>query len=935
MIGKSFSHYRVTEKIGAGGMGEVFRATDSKLGRDVALKMLPAEFARDAERMARFQREAQVLASLNHPNIAAIYGLEEHGTFRVLVLELVEGPSLMERLRSGAIPVAASIDIARQIAEAVEYAHERGVIHRDLKPDNVKVTDEGRVKVLDFGLAKAFTDPGSDSESLGPDSPTISPLLTSPLTGALTGANVILGTAAYMSPEQARGRAADRRSDVWSFGAMLFEMLSGRRLFAGETVSDTVAAILKTEPDWSLLPSDTPPRLRELLERCLAKDARQRVRDMGDVRLELEWIQAGKGAPAADAAPAPAGSADRLRIPVAAAAVLGLLGGALLWGVLAGRVSGGNHDEGVTRLSIAFPEELAVAGTLPSPDGTTILVWGRPRHPATDEEKRNGLYLRALDDYEFRPVPGSRGVAETCFSPDSRWLAVAAPQDPNSTKLFLWKIPVDGSAPPLKLLDWNEDWSGLHWLPDETLVTGAPGKKIVRLPTDGSPADEPLPLQTGDLAIEYSISPDADMGRLLPDGHHLLTDVEVWNEGGYRQDIVMVDVRDGVVKRLLENGGSPTWSPTGHLLFSRGSSVLAAPFDPGSFTLTGGPTALIDDVRITVSWGHGSFDLADDGTLSYFPGGFVGGGRRLVWLDRDFHEIGAWSDETFAAEDGPLPSPDGTRIAIVQSDPEGVYDIWLSEPDRPVMSKWLEEPGRDCIPSAWLPDGSGFSYQSRTATETLHSLIRLDDRRPVLLLADRDSTGNYSVNGFADGGASAVFTAFLEGASRIERVDVAEAAAGRPRTEVVLEHAANAAFSRDGQWMAYLSDESGRWEIYVRRWRGHGELGPAHRASENGIPTGPAGWWSGTRVWWLPATGDTPRELWYRRDRDLLAVTVDDAGRISRPRIVAQWPDEVIRAQPVADGRWIAVKYGENEDRPKELRVILGWRGELDRRAGR
>jgi hypothetical protein len=302
-----------------------------------------------------------------------------------------------------------------------------------------------------------------------------------------------------------------------------------------------------------------------------------------------------------------------------------------------------------------------------------------------------------------------------------------------------------------------------------------------------------------------------------------------------------------------------------------------------------------------------------------------------VWLDHELHEIGPWTNETFPIEGGPLPSPDGSLIAIVLTDAEGLYDTWLSDVDRPVLRKWLEEPGRDCFPTAWLPDGTGCAYQSRTARETLHYLIRFDDPKPVLLLEDRETTGYYAVSSFADGGGTLLFTAFMEGQARIETLDVAAAEAGDRAPKTLLEHAANAVLSPDGQWLAYLSDQSGQWEVYVRRWRGHGALGEESRVSESGIASGPAGWWSSSRLYWLPARADRPQELWYRSDQDLFAVAVTGQDRFSRPRKVAEWPEDVFRAHPLPDGRWIASLTGKDEGPPRELRVIRGWRSELER----
>jgi serine/threonine-protein kinase len=921
VIGSTLAHYRIAEKIGAGGMGEVYRATDTKLARDVALKMLPPHFARDPDRLARFRREALVLASLNHPNIAAIYGLESDGDSHALVLELVEGPTLADRLRTGRLPAPESLDVARQIAEAVEYAHENGVIHRDLKPGNVKLSRDDRVKVLDFGLAKALTEPHADSDAGpgGPDSPTVSPALSTPVTGALTGPNVILGTAAYMSPEQARGRPADRRSDVWSFGVLLFEMLSGRRPFAGETPGDTLASVLRTEPDWSLLPADVPPRLRELTERCLAKDARRRLRDMGDVRLELEWIRDGEARPEPARDGMPAGRRRGLPF-VIAAVVAGVVAGALLGSLLPVPRSDGGDT--VRRLNLVLPADLAVYRYRLSPDGRTFAFWAQPRD-SIDANEAGDLYLRPVGDYAV--LPALRDVGAACFSPDGRWLAAVARPDPESTKRSLWKLPVDGTAPPLELLDWDPRWNGLQWLPDGDLLTGVVGGAIVRVPTDGSPARDPLPLVPDEPDVEPELFPVGSWGTLLPDGRHLLADVETWGERGYRTDVFAVDLQTGRMKRVLENGRYARWSATGHLLFSRGTSLLAAPFDPDALELTGGPTALVDDLRIDTSWGHGSFEIAADGTLVYTSGGFVGGSRRLVWLDPDFREIGPWSEEGVALEHGPFVSPDGRRFAAVKPGPDGIYDIWMSEPGRPVLRRWLEEPGRDCVPAAWLPDGSGLAYQSATASNSFHYLRRINEDESVLLLEDRDPTDFHRISGFADGGATLILTGYRGGETRVAMLRVPDARSGAAGPEVLLEESARGEVSPDGRWMTYVSDASGRWEVYLRRWLGDGGLGPERRVSTEGS-SGAAGLWSAGRTWWYTPANGGPLELWYLgADLVVRSVALGEEAHLSGPRIVADWRPEYVYMEPVPDGRLLMLLRGENEGPPRELHVVSDW----------
>ncbi|MEE8606336.1 MAG: protein kinase, partial [Nitrospiraceae bacterium] len=414
MIGRTLSHYRIVEKIGAGGMGEVYRATDTKLRRDVALKVLPEVFANDAQRMARFSREAQVLASLNHPNIASIYGLEESGSVRCLVLELVEGPTLAERIGQGALPLDEALDIARQIAEALEAAHDRGIIHRDLKPANVKVREDGQVKVLDFGLAKALEDPQSEEDIA--NSPTLSV--------AATQAGVILGTAAYMSPEQTKGKRADRRSDIWAFGVVLFEMLTARRLYTGETISEVLASVMKDEPDWDALPGDTPSVIRKLLARCLAKGPRRRLQAIGEARLTLEGyltdpsasavvLEPGDIPPAAATAPLASQTLWLRALPWALLAAMTLTA-LLLWAPWRAEVA-----PAPVRLSVNITTDDRLLmdrgpAVVLSPDGTRIAFVA-----ITPEGWR--LFVRSLDKLEANQLSGTRAHSPF-FSPDGNWV---------------------------------------------------------------------------------------------------------------------------------------------------------------------------------------------------------------------------------------------------------------------------------------------------------------------------------------------------------------------------------------------------------------------------------------------------------------------------------------------------------------------------------
>ncbi len=489
MIGTTLSHYKVLEKLGEGGMGVVWKALDTKLDREVAIKLLPETFSADAERVARFEREAKLLASLNHRNIAAIYGVDESDGRRFLVMELVEGEDLSRKLERGPLPTDEAIDVCHQLARALEAAHEKGVLHRDLKPANVQVTPEGRVKVLDFGLAKAFEVEGDSA---------VSPTLTS----AGTQAGMILGTAGYMSPEQARGKTLDKRTDIWSFGCVLFECLTGRAAFRGDTLSDTLASILKSEANWTLLPDRTPPRVRELLLRCFEKDARNRLRDIGDARLELQRSITGheslSGVSAVSLAATVPEAARRFSLPVLAGVlVLGAAIGAGVWALVAG--SGGNTGPGlseVARFSIGMPRDHLLLGYLASPDGHTV---GYSALPGTQSSGQVAAvaFLRRFGEYESVLLEGTEGFSDFAFSPDGRWAVARVPVAPKSTKFRVDKLSVDGSAPPLTLADLPDIWVGpLVWLPDgDILMHQSQPYGIVRIPSDGGRPSDPIVIE--------------------------------------------------------------------------------------------------------------------------------------------------------------------------------------------------------------------------------------------------------------------------------------------------------------------------------------------------------------------------------------------------------------------------------------------------------
>jgi serine/threonine-protein kinase len=558
MIGETLGHYRILDKLGQGGMGEVYRARDPRLNRDVALKVLPSAFAQDPERMARFEREAQVLASLNHPNIAQLYGLEE----RALVMEYVPG----EVLR-GPLPVDEALPLARQIAEALEYAHERGIIHRDLKPANIKVTPEGQAKVLDFGLAKAL-----EGEASGAD------LAQSPtLSAGPTRAGVILGTAAYMSPEQARGKPLDRRTDIWAFGCVLYELLVGRQTFGQETFSDTNAAILTREPDWSLLPAATPAKVRDLLRRCLQKNARQRLRDIGDARLLIDEALAGEPAPME-------GPRPRRGPGLIAAFAAGLLAaGAGAW--LAWRTKP-PAPAAVKRFVITLPpnEQLpaesvgqAVPAIALSRDGTRLVYAG-----VRDGAIR--LYLRRLDQVEAVPIPGTEGAEGPFFSPDGEWVAFLAQRS-------LKKVSLAGGTPQTIA----EASQGGTWTVDNSILyTARPSAGISRLPAAGGESQPVTQLDVKEKLGSHR------WAQVLPGGQALLF---AFGVGPFflTPSIHAQSLNVGTRRRLLEDANFPQYAASGHLVFVRNGLLMAAPFDARKLEVTGAAVPVVEGVRVSPS----------------------------------------------------------------------------------------------------------------------------------------------------------------------------------------------------------------------------------------------------------------------------------------------------------------------------------------------
>ena len=765
--GTKLGPYEIVSPLGAGGMGEVYRARDAKLNRDVAIKVLPEAVAKDTERLARFRREAQVLASLNHPHIAAIYGLEEAGGIEALVLELVEGETLAERIAGGPVPVDEALEIARQIARALEAAHEKGIVHRDLKPSNVKLDPAGQVKVLDFGLAKALSSDGSSPDVTS--SPT--------LTAAATQAGVIIGTAAYMSPEQARGKSVDKRADIWAFGTVLYEMLTGRKTFEGETVSDTLAAVLTKDPDWGTLPAATPASVRRVLRRCLDRDPKTRMHDVADARLELdEHVSLG---PAEGVA-----VATKPRLPAwaaLAALVLIVAAAAGWWQALRPRPAAAAR---VTGFAVTLPEgERIPFDDSPvldlSRDGTRLVYIG-------DRDGHRKLYVRSRDRIEPKAVAGSDGAYGPFFSPDAQWIGFFADGK-------LKKIPSGGGV-AMALADAMNNRGGV-WLEDDTIVF-APDftSGLSRISARGGKA-------------EVLTTPDAAAGErthrwptYLPGGGVLFTIGLLKGPGNY--DDARIAVWEPETRKthvLVEGGTMARFTPPGHLVFWRAGTALAVPFDSKRRRVDGEPVMLAEKMGGDSSSGVVYAAMAADGTLAYVPGAEMAGERRLILTDR----TGKPRPVPVPARSYHYPrfSPDGKRIAVAIGPGHGnADDVWICEIASGALSRLTFGDGNGNYYPVWSPDGKRLAYRSDRGHQGVYfkNADGSGEEEPLQPGARPQLPQDWS----RDGSLLAVTEGFPN--SDVRTVSL------RDRRETLFERAAfTPVFSPDGGWMAFVAQPSG------------------------------------------------------------------------------------------------------------------------------
>jgi Tol biopolymer transport system component len=787
-VGSRFGPYEIRSALGAGGMGEVYRARDSRLQRDVALKVLPEPFSNNPERLQRFEREAKVLASLNHPHIANIHGLEEsHPStpsglpILAIVMELVEGPTLAERITVGPIPIDEALSIGKQIAEALEAAHVAGIIHRDLKPSNIKVRPDGTVKVLDFGLAKALESSAErDANSLA-NSPT--------LTNPASTAGVILGTAAYMSPEQAAGQPVDARADIWAFGVVLYEMLTRRPPFAGESVTLVLANVLKSDPDWTKLPADTPPGIRRLLRRCLTRKPRERLHHIADARIEIDETLSGvldAGHPVAALQSRRAQTRERV---LWAVGILMAAIGALAVGLWTGRGSNAS-DQPVRRFDIVAPvvgeaePELAL-----SPDGRWVV--------ASYPERPIPIKIRQLDGSGWRDLPGTAGATYPFWSPDSRQLGFWVDRT-------LKRVDLVGSRPALICECLGGPMRGASWGRDGNIIVsgrrpGRPDAGLWRVAASGGAITDvtSLDLARGENSHRWPL--------FLPDGRRFL----FASRSDTGDHWIMLGSLDGSAPRRVVSGLSSLAHTSGHILFGRAGVLYAQPFDADTGQVTGDPRA-VQAVRQTAI-GLAAFSASTDGTLIATP---PDPPARLRWFDRTGESTPLAGIDGLILDPGFRLAPDDGRGVFQLVDKErGSLDIYVVDLASGTRTQLTFDPEWDQSP-VWAPDGRQVVFRSQRSQETAlylrtarggepeRRLIRSD---PVGFVHDWSPDGRFLIVGTQSTGGSGDLALL-----RMPQADRFEPWLATPFDE------RDARFSPDGRWVAYASDEGGEQEVYVR-----------------------------------------------------------------------------------------------------------------------
>jgi Tol biopolymer transport system component len=892
MIGTKLAHYEITSHIGSGGMGDVYQATDKKLGRSVAIKFLPEAFSHDTDRVARFQREARVLASLNHPNIAAIYGVEEIDTRHFLVIELVPGETLADRIKRGAIPIEEALPIAKQIAEALEEAHEKGIIHRDLKPANIKVTPDGKVKVLDFGLAKAYE--REQANVTLSNSPTISM--------AATNAGVILGTAAYMSPEQAKGRAVDRRTDIWAFGCVLYEMLAGRAAFDGEDVADTLGAVLKSEPDWTRLSAEVSPAVRRLLRLCLEKNAKNRRSSATDVRLDIEQAVA---EPVVGPTTSSVPNARLLWIVIAAA----ILVAAVLVIPAVRHLRETSVFMQPVRFRVPFPAKTTPGPrSLPalSPDGKRLAFVAMD-----DASGESRVWIHELDGFDSHPLAGTDGAFGTPFwSADSRFIVfgTAKVNVPGSLR----KVDVSG-GPALTLAELPSVLRGGFQAADGTLIFGVATRALLRVsPAGGTPA--PLTsLNEGESGHRFP--------SLLPDGQHFVYLRSRGNSGGiYLGSLTPEKNQD---RLLLEDGANPVYAPSGdrkrgYVLFTRNDALLALPFDEDRLEVVGEPVPVAQGVgRGTSDPNFALIAGSASGVVAYQESGFLNY-RKIEWFDRQGAAVGAVGEPNFYGGGSLSLSPNGTRLAAEIRD-QGRTEIWLFDIQRGGRSRLVSNAGSNWG-TVWSPDASAIAFTSTQAAPVSVYRRLLDaGSEEVRLLGGNSISSDWSHDGR--------FLLFTRNGDLWVLPDPGKGSGSAPiRLTNTPFTESGARFSQDGKWIAYVTDQSGDPEVYLRAF----DSAAPTTSNAPGVPVSTNG---GRSPRWR-ADG---KELFYLANGQVMVVTIptQPALKLGSPEALFAAP----RSLGVEEEDWDVAPDGQrflflapvDEGTSPPFTVLLNWQADLRR----
>ncbi len=898
--GARIGPYEVLEPLGKGGMGEVYRARDTALGRDVALKILPEAFAADADRLARFEREAQALASLNHPNIAQVYAIEKRTSevvsgvagkettsevvLRAIVMEVVDGEDLSERLARGPVPLDEALPLARQIALALEAAHEAGIIHRDLKPANIKVRPDGTAKVLDFGLAKAFgTDAATSASSLA-NSPT--------LTARATELGMVLGTAAYMAPEQAKGRAVDRRADVWAFGVVLYEMLTGRRAFGGDDVTEVLAAVIRDTPDSAALPAGTPVAVRRLLRRCLEKDVRKRLRDMGDAGVELDEAMA---APATDernrtndGAAQPAARRSPLAI-AAGTVLLAALAGAAAWFLKPAPVG----DRPLTRFTVALDDGQRLANV-----NNPNLAWSRDGRQLA--YRADGvLYVRSLDDVRPRAVTKSPGAGQW-FSPSGDTLIYR-------TTSGLSKVSVAG-GPSQELVSLSDFAGVLHWADDGTIVY-SDGMSIKRIPDTGG---EPTVLVS---------APEGGLlagPQLLPGGRALLYTLA--RSGTQKRDVVVkaIDGAAAEARSVLPGVAQARYSMSGHLIYALDGRIMAVPFDVERLEVAGPAVPVPESVYVSAA-GFPQIALSDTGALAYVASEEAqalqlswvdpqGQGRPAVTVPRNYSDL--------------VLSPDGRRAAVHLWDQDN--DIWVADLQRGGLTRITFTPDEEETP-VWSSDGKELAYAAAARDGKRGVFIRpADGSAAAVERKVWEDADHFHVNDWSrDGRTILVEIRRVSTNNDIVAIDVEAGTAKNLLASPHVEYSAR--FSPDGKWLAYVSEESGRAEVYVQPY-------PALDAR---VPVSTEG---GREPVW----SRDGRKLFFRSADSVMAAAVTSTSSLEFAAPKVLFRDTFTRTQGsyhthfdvAPDGRFLMIENpNQGSIGRQEIHVVLNWFEELKRLA--